>query len=308
MAITLVVYVFLFAATYGVLQLGRGYLLALPIAAVAGLFMVRLFVLFHDCVHQSLFNSPLANKLFGYVCGALSFAAYEQWRHTHLIHHTTAGDLDRRGTGDVWTITVDEYAHASRALRAAYRIVRFPPVLFLVGPVWVFAVAYRFPGRHSRAIDVVSIVITDCIIAGIVVASSLTIGLRDYLLIQLPVLIVGGSVGFWLFYVQHQYEQAYWCRHEEWNRLDSALRGSSYYRLPAIFRWLTCSIGLHHVHHLRPRIPNYRLGGCLQSLPETLRIEPLSVLKSLRSLRLRLWDEQRGVMVGFRSPRAAKAQ
>jgi len=272
--------------------------LTLPAAAL----LIRVFILFHDCCHGSLFASHRANRVIGLMTGVLTFTPYEAWRRSHAGHHTTAGDLDRRGTGDVWTLTVREYARASRATRLAYRVYRHPLFMFGFGPIVSFMIMPRIPSRQSlRQRRVLQNTLwTDLWIAGFAVAVSLAFGVRTYLMIQLPVLWLAAAGGIWLFYVQHQFPGVRWVRHGQWDRIRSALEGSSYYHLPRPLRWVTGDIGLHHIHHLRARIPNYRLQECYNDTPQAQRIAPLTLRRSLACLRLRLWNEDTQRLVGFR--------
>ena len=298
---TLVPYAALWVGMYWIIRLGVSYWVALGLSVVAGGLLVRVFILFHDCCHGSLFASRRANRVWGYVCGILTFTPYEQWRYTHALHHATAGDLDRRGMGDVWTMTVDEYLAAPRVRRLAYRLFRHPAIMFGLGPLGVFLLVNRLPYKGTRKHERYSVWFTNLALLIIVLAASLTIGLGTYIAIQLPILIFGGAAGIWLFYVQHQFEGVYWARYGEWSASKAALEGSSYYRLPKVLQWFTGSIGLHHIHHIRPRIPNYHLQRCYDEVPEVQTVEALTLRSSLRSLGLRLWDEERQKLVGFGS-------
>jgi omega-6 fatty acid desaturase (delta-12 desaturase) len=239
--------------------------------------------------------------VLGRVLGVLVFTPFAEWRHSHLGHHATSGDLDRRGTGDMWTLTVDEYVASSRAVRLRYRLARNPFLMLLFGPLLVFLVSNRIPPRAASRERVMSVVYTDLALAAIVVAAAFTVGLRAYFMIQLPVLFLGGAWGIWLFYVQHQFEPSYWVRGQEWSYERAGLQGSSYYRLPKILQWFSGNIGLHHVHHLRPRIPNYNLQRCLEATPSFQLPRPLTLLRSIRCARLSLWDERAHAFVGFRA-------
>jgi omega-6 fatty acid desaturase (delta-12 desaturase) len=303
---TLVPYVALWAGMYWIMRLGYPYWITLALSVVGGGLLIRIFILFHDCCHGSFFASRRANRIWGYVCGILTFTPYEEWRHTHAIHHATASDLDRRGTGDVWTMTVDEYQAAPRLQRLAYRLFRHPLVLFGLGPVGVFLLAHRLPRRGSRKYERYSVWFTNLALLAIILLASLTIGLGTYVAIQLPILAIGGAAGIWLFYVQHQFEGVYWARYGEWSPTKAALQGSSYYKLPKVLQWFTGSIGLHHIHHARPRIPNYSLQRCYEEVPELQLVESLALRTSLRSLQLRLWDERQQKLVSFRSLRRAR--
>lgn len=273
---------------------GWPYPVTLALAVPATGLQIRIFIFFHDCCHGSYFASARANRIVGLITGVLTLTPFDSWRHSHNVHHATSGDLDRRGTGDVWTMTVDEYLAASRGKRIGYRLVRNPIFLLLVVPVW-FLIAYRIPGRHGAG----SVWLTNAALAGIITAFTLTVGWQTYLMVQLPVALLAWSAGIWLFYVQHQYEGAYWARGDERTVVDAALKGSSYYKLPRVLQWLTGNIGLHHIHHLRPRIPNYHLQACQDAVPVLQQVRPLTLRQSLRSVALHLWDEQQQRLVGF---------
>ncbi len=302
---TLVPYAVLLVAMY--LSITRGFpiwvplILALPAAA----FLVRLFVIFHDCSHGSFFASRRANRIVGTILGVLSFTAYGSWQHGHGVHHSTSGNLDRRTIGEVWTLTVDEYRASPWYTRLGYRIYRNPFFLFGVAPLLLFVIVQRFPHKLSKARQIRSVWITNVLIAAVVVAAAFTIGLPTYLLIQVPIMYFAGMAGIWLFYVQHQFDPGYWERAEEWNSVDSAMEGSSYYKLPKILQWFSANIGLHHVHHLKPRIPNYNLQRCLDTIPELRLKDHLTVRQSVRSIWLNLWDEANGRLIGFRELKTA---
>jgi len=298
---TFVPYVALWVLMVLAVRRGYSYWITLALAVVAAGFLVRIFIFFHDCGHQSFFASRRANAVLGWICGILTFTPFDDWSHGHATHHATAADLDRRGTGDVWTMTVDEYRSAPRGRRLAYRLFRNPFVLLGLGPIGSFLLSARFPHKGASRRDTLSVVLTDLAIAALIGVLSATIGLRTYVLIQLPVILIAGAVGIWLFYVQHQFDGVYWARHETWNRLDAALKGSSYYKLPRLLQWFTGNIGLHHIHHIRPRIPNYNLQRAYDEVPALRTVEPLTLRSSLRSLRMNLWDEARQKLVSFRS-------
>jgi omega-6 fatty acid desaturase (delta-12 desaturase) len=297
---TLVPYAALWVLMVLMVKNGYPYGITLALAMVAGGLLVRIFILFHDCCHGSFFASRRANTLLGAIAGILVFTAFDDWRRAHGRHHATFGDLDRRGTGDIWTMTVAEYRAAPLQKRLAYRLFRNPLVLFGPGPVILFLIINRFPTTGARRRERTSVLLTDLAIVAIFVLAGLTIGLRTYLLIQLPIIFVASCVGMWLFYVQHQFEGVYWARHENWDSMRVALEGSSYYRLPGVLQWFTGNIGLHHVHHVRPRIPNYHLQQCCDGIPALQAVRPLTLRASLRSLRLNLWDETHHKLVGFR--------
>jgi len=275
----------------------------LLLAVPASGFLVRIFILFHDCCHGAFFPSRSANRILGYIAGILVFTAYEDWKRTHVIHHAASGNLDQRGTGDIWTLTVDEYLSASRLKRFGYRLFRNPLVLFTLIPLVLFLVIQRFPSAGAKKRERNSVIYTNLAIAAIAAVISLTLGFQNYLLIQLPIIIMAASAGMWLFYVQHQYEDVYWARQHSWDLTSSGLEGSSYYKLPKVLQWIVGNIGLHHIHHVRANIPNYNLQRCYNEVPALQTVTPITLRKSLKSLWLNLWDEQKQKLVSFRSIR-----
>ncbi len=297
---TFVPYLALWAVLVLLVRRGAPYGIVLLLSLVAAGLQVRIFIMFHDCCHGSFFRSRRANSVLGTVAGVLTFTPFKDWRLAHNVHHATAGDLDRRGVGDVTTMTVAEYRSAPLLRRLRYRAYRHPLVMFVLGPVWVFLISFRFFPKGAKRPERTSVLLTDLLLVAIAGAASWTIGLRTYLLIQMPILLMGGAGGIWLFYVQHQFEKDYWARHETWDPLRAALQGSSFYKLPKVLQWFSGNIGLHHIHHIRPRIPNYNLQRCLDAFPALQGVEPLTLWRSLKSLRLHLWDEASQRMVGFR--------
>lgn len=272
-------------------------LLTVPAAG----FLVRIFILFHDCCHGAFFPSRSANRILGYISGILTFTSYEDWKRTHVIHHAASGNLDRRGTGDIWTLTVEEYLSASRLKRLAYRTFRNPLVLFSIIPLVLFLVLQRFPSQGAKKRERNSVIYTNLALVGVVIMMSLILGFQNYLLIQLPIIIMAASAGMWLFYVQHQYEDVYWARQQNWDLTSSGLEGSSYYKLPKALQWIVGNIGLHHIHHVRANIPNYNLQRCYDEVPALQTVTPLTIRKSLKLLCLNLWDEQKQKLVSFRT-------
>jgi omega-6 fatty acid desaturase (delta-12 desaturase) len=264
----------------------------------AGL-LVRLFIIFHDCGHGSFVRSRLANQLIGIITGLLTFTPYFYWRWQHGVHHRTSGDLDRRGAGDIWMLTVQEYLEASRWRRFAYRLARNPIILFMVAPLIMFAFVQRFAAAEAPARERRSVYFTNIGLALMIMGMCALFGVKVYLLIQLPLLMLSGAAGLWMFYVQHQFDGAYWERREAWDYTAAALQGSSYYKLPRVLQWFSGNIGFHHIHHLSPHIPNYNLQRCHNAATTFGDIRPLTLLGSLRSLRLRLWDEARRELIGY---------
>jgi omega-6 fatty acid desaturase (delta-12 desaturase) len=277
------------------------YWLTLLLSVAAAGFLVRIFILFHDCCHSAFFPSRKANRILGYIAGILTFTPFEDWQRTHVIHHANSGNLDNRGTGDVWTLTVDEYLSAPRLKRFAYRCFRNPLLLFSIAPLALFLLVQRFPSPGARQRERNSVLFTNAAIAAIISVMCLVLGFQNYLLIQLPVIMMAASIGMWLFYVQHQYEDVYWSRQQNWDLTRSGLEGSSYYKLPKVLQWLVANIGLHHIHHVKANIPNYHLQRCLNDIPVLQAVAPITLRASLKSLWLNLWDEQQQRLVSFRS-------
>ena len=281
-------------------SLGVSYWITLALAVLAAGFVVRTFIIFHDCGHGSFFKSRWANDTVGFIAGVFTFTPYYHWRWEHSIHHATSGDLDQRGTGDVWTMTVQEYLEASRGKRFAYRLTRNPVVLFVIAPVLVLLIKQRFPSPTASQRERNSVQWMNLAILGVAIGMSLIFGVRAYLLIQLTVITVAGSAGFWLFYVQHQFEGVYWERSAGWDYTAAALQGSSFYKLPRILQWFTGNIGYHHIHHLSARIPNYNLERCHKAHLLFQGVKPITLFGSLHSLKFRLWDEAQKKLVGYR--------
>ncbi|HKQ97378.1 MAG TPA: fatty acid desaturase [Candidatus Polarisedimenticolia bacterium] len=272
----------------------------LLLSILAGAFLVRVFIIFHDCGHGSFFESRTANDVVGFIAGLLTFTPYYHWRWEHSLHHASAGDLDRRGTGDIWTMTVQEYLESSRWKRFAYALSRNPVILFVIAPVYLFMIRQRFPSSKASPRERWSVIWMNLALLGMAVAASALFGFRAYLAIQLAVVAVAGTAGVWLFYVQHQFDGVYWERRDDWDYTAAALQGSSYYKLPRILQWFSGNIGFHHIHHLSPRIPNYNLERCHRADPLFQRVKPITLIASLKSLTFRLWDEPRGRLVGYR--------
>ena len=295
---TLVPYAALWCLMY--LSLQVSWWLALPLAVLAAGFLVRVFIIFHDCGHGSFLPSRRANDILGFITGVLTFTPYYHWRWEHALHHATSGDLDRRGTGDVWTLTVQEYLEASRWKRFAYRLARNPVILFGLAPLFLFLIKHAISGGQSRA--------AGAALGGLDESGACRRGRRDELGFRpqgvfaaaVVMVMVAGSAGLWLFYVQHQFEGVYWERSEDWDYATAALKGSSFYKLPKVLQWFSGNIGFHHIHHLSPRIPNYHLEKCHRAEPLFQTVKPVTLFGSLKSLTFRLWDEQRRRLVGYR--------
>ncbi len=275
------------------------YLWTLALSVVAAAFLVRLFMLFHDCVHGSFLPSTRVNTWVGRLLGILVFTPFDDWRLSHLRHHVSYANLDTRGFGDIWTLTLREYNQLPRLKRWFYRLYRNPVVLLGFGAIFNFLLSNRLPSRKVQRKERKSVVFTNLAIVGVFLIAAQTIGWQTYLLIQLPVLWLAGMGGIWLFYVQHQFEGGYWARKGDWDPLRAAMEGSSFYQLPTILRWFSANIGYHHIHHLNARIPNYRLPECYNEVSALRAKEPLTLRQSLHSFRLKLWDESQQKMVAF---------
>lgn len=297
LATSAVPYLALTVVMYLCLEVSVWITLALAIPAAG--FLMRTFVVFHDCAHGSLLPTKRGNLWVGRLAGLLVFQPFGNWRHNHAVHHGTAGDLDRRGTGDIATLTVEEYLARPWKSRWGYRLFRSPLVMFGVGPILAMIVSPRFVSWTARPRIRRSVIGTDLSLVVIVGTLCWLIGWRDYLLVWGPAVWIAGAVGIWLFYVQHQFEDAYWQNNGGWDYADAALRGSSYLKLPRVLQFFTGNIGLHHVHHLNARIPNYNLQHAHDGNPVFASVPTISLRDGMRAHRLKLWDEQRGRLVSF---------
>jgi omega-6 fatty acid desaturase (delta-12 desaturase) len=280
-------------------SLGISYWLTLALAIPAAGFMVRIFIIFHDCGHGSFFPSRRANSIVGFIGGLFTLTPYDHWNHKHAIHHASCGDLDRRGMGDIWTLTVNEYQDLSRWERFKYKLFRNPIIMFVIGPAFLFFIQNRFVTGKATSRERFYVYATNLGILVIAISASMLIGLDSYLMILLPVIIFGCTAGVWLFYVQHQFEDVYWSRHDSWSFQDAALEGSSFYKLPKILQWFSGNIGFHHIHHLSSRIPNYNLELCHEEIPEFQKVKPLTFFESLKCINFRLLDEENNRLVGY---------
>jgi omega-6 fatty acid desaturase (delta-12 desaturase) len=306
-AVEIVITVIPFVASWALaaVLLVAGHWWGLIFTVPAAAFLVRLFALQHDCGHGSLFGSRGLNDWTGRILGVLTFTPYDYWRRTHAVHHASSGNLGKRGIGDVMTLTLSEYRARSRWGRAQYWLYRHPVVLFGLGPAWLFLCQHRLPVglMRSGALPWASALLTNL---GIVIPAILLIwlmGVGSFLLVQLPITLMAATAGVWLFYVQHQFDGTHWAEAEDWEFGHAALHGSSNYELPMVLRWLTGNIGIHHVHHLSSRIPFYRLPEVLKDHPELAEVGRLTVLDSLKTVQLVLWDESAGRLISFRDAR-----
>lgn len=295
---TILPFIFLWFLAYKSLSISIWLTLLLTI--VASGFIIRIFIIFHDCTHYSFFKSNRANRIVGTITGVITLFAYEKWKRNHAIHHATSSNLDKRGTGDVWVMTVDEYLTASFWKRLAYRLYRNPIVMFGLGPLYLFLISNRFnrKGAHLRErMNTYLINVSIVLIYGTII---LLIGWKAFLIIQVPMLFISGSLGIWLFYVQHQFEDSYFEEEKEWDFVKAAVDGSSYYKLPKVLQWITGNIGYHHVHHLSPRVPNYHLEEAHESTPPLQKATTITLATSLTSIRFRLYDEKTRSFISFR--------
>lgn len=281
-------------------SLSVSYLLAVVPSLLAAGFMTRIFIIFHDCTHYSFFKSRRANRIVGTCMGVLTLFPFDQWGHDHAIHHATSGNLDKRGTGDIWTLTVDEYVAAPLRLRLAYRLYRNPFVMFGLGPIYVFLLKNRFNRKGARQKERMNTYLTNIIIVAVVAILCWAIGWQSFLLVHGTIFLIAGSVGIWLFYVQHTFEDSYFEEDKDWEYVKAAVEGSSFYKLPKILQFLTGNIGFHHVHHLSPRVPNYKLEEAHNNTLPLKNVTTITLATSLRSLRFRLWDEKSNNFVSFK--------
>lgn len=275
--------------------------LALVGAVPASVFLVRLFMLQHDCGHGSMFSSRRVNDWAGRFLGVLTLTPYDYWRFSHAQHHASSGNLDRRGMGDIDTLTVEEYRGLSRTDRIKYRLYRHPLVMLGIGPAYMFLLRHRVPSGALKmgGIPLRSVIATNICVALLWAGIIYTLGIGVFTFVYLPIVIFSSSLGVWLFFIQHQFDETHWSRNEDWSREDAALHGSSYYDLPRPLMWLTGNIGIHHVHHLSSRIPFHKLPQVLSDHPELKEIGRLTLWDSLRCIRLTLWDEQSNELISF---------
>ena len=285
------------------LSLSVSYWITLGLALLAAGFLVRIFIIFHDCGHGSFFKSSRASRIIGTILGSLVFTPYEFWTNDHAAHHRTVGNLDKRGSGDVWTVTKEEYRSMSRLKKFHYRLYRHPVVLFLIGPFFFFVIFYRIPRKKMTRDERRGIHLTNLIVAIWVTGLILLMGWKAYLMIQLPVIFLATSAGVWLFYVQHQFEDVIWTRQQAWDYEKMALEGSSYLKFPKLLQWFSGNIGFHHIHHLSPKIPNYKLEQCHRENDMLRQVRPVTFWPSLRTHRFRLWDEETGKLISFKQLR-----
>ncbi|MEO3997868.1 fatty acid desaturase [Mesorhizobium sp. CAU 1732] len=304
LAITIIPFALLWTLAAAAVHYGYWFVgLALTVPA-AGL-LLRLFMIQHDCGHGAFFAHRRGDDWTGRFLGVLTLTPYAYWRRAHAAHHATAGNLDERGVGDITTLTVKEYSERSTMGKIGYRLYRHPVVMFGIGPIWLFGLKQRLPFGMMRSVEPwISTMATNVALMALVSALIWTVGLVPFLLVHIPIVVLAGSAGIWLFYVQHQFEETHWSNGEDWDFRDAALHGSSFYDLPAALNWLTGNIGVHHVHHLSSRVPYYRLPEVLNDYPELRNTGRITILESLRCVKLTLWCEERRRLISFREARA----
>jgi acyl-lipid omega-6 desaturase (Delta-12 desaturase) len=295
---TLGPYLLLWYAAY--LSLSVSYWLTLPILVVASGFLIRTFIIFHDCCHQAFFNSRKANDILGTITGVMTHVPYEQWKNSHSIHHATSSNLDKRGVGDIWMMTVNEYESASKWRQLSYRLYRHPITMFGLGPIFVFLFQYRFNRKEARRKERLNTYLTNVLLIVFYAVMCWAVGWQTFVLIQGPIFFLSGLFGIWLFYVQHTFEDSYFENEEDWSYVKAAVEGSSYYQLPKPLQWITGNIGFHHVHHLSPKVPNYNLEKAHDATPPLRHATTISLSTSLKSLKFHLWDESNKTFISFR--------
>jgi acyl-lipid omega-6 desaturase (Delta-12 desaturase) len=282
-------------------SLALPYIVTLLLAIPAAGLLVRTFIIMHDCGHGSFFKSRRANEIVGWITGVLTLTPFAQWRYDHALHHASSGDLDRRGHGDIDTITVAEYLARPAKARRKYRFVRHPLVMLGLGPIYLMLNQRRLlKNVHLNQLQKFSVYSTNAGIAAIVIGFSLWIGFGNFMMVYFPAIYLAAAAGIMLFYVQHQFEDTYWNEHQEWDYATAAIHGSSYFKMNPVLQWFTGNIGLHHVHHLGPRIPNYNLQRCHEENELFHSVTVLTVADALRTLRLKLWDEETRQLVPIR--------
>lgn len=285
-------------------SLSTSIFLTLIFDLAAALFLIRIFIIFHDCCHQSFFKNKTANKILGTITGIVTLFPFSQWKHSHSIHHATSSNLDKRGVGDMWVLTVEEYISASVWTKLAYRLYRNPLIMFGFGPIYIVLIANRFNAKNAKLKERLNTYITNIAIVGISALFCWQIGWENFLIIQGPIFFVSAALGIWLFYVQHQFEDTYFEEDENWDYVKAAVEGSSFYKLPKLLQWLTGNIGYHHVHHLSPRVPNYHLEDVHNNTLPLQNVPTITLKTSLSSLKFRLWDQENKKFISFKELKA----
>jgi omega-6 fatty acid desaturase (delta-12 desaturase) len=296
---SLIPYIILWYLMYRSLE--YSYWITILLGLIASGFLIRLFIIFHDCGHGSFFKSKKYNDLTGILIGILTFTPYHKWHRQHHIHHNTNGNLDKRGTGDIWTMTVDEYKRSSAWVKLAYRTFRNPLILLIMGPIYMILIQNRFTKKQMALNERLNVWLTNAGILFTGTLFSVFFGLKAYLSIQLPVIFIAHVIGIWLFYIQHQFEDVVWERTSEWDYKTAAIKGSSFLKLHPVLQWFTGNIGFHHIHHLSSRIPNYNLPVCHNENEMFRNVKPIAMFQAFKTLRLNLWDETNRRMTSFRN-------
>jgi omega-6 fatty acid desaturase (delta-12 desaturase) len=304
---TLIPYIVLTLGTFYLGSIGVPYLALLPLNIIGAGLMVRLFIFFHDCTHQSFVASKKGNDIIGTILGVFVFTAYEPWKKEHSIHHGAVGNLERRGVGDIWTLTTSEYEDLKWYKQFLYRLFRHPAFLFTVAPVFLFVVLQRIPKKTAGKKEVRSIILTNLLLAAYVIGMIAIFGPAAFILNQLTIIALASSAGVWLFYVQHQFEEVYWENGEEWDIVAAALQGSTFYKLPLVFEWVSGYIGYHHIHHLNAHIPNYNLKPCYQAFDSLKEIKTVTLMESFKLANLSFYDENERQMITYRQYKERKA-
>lgn len=281
------------------------YIITLFLIIIASGFLVRIFIIFHDCGHGSFFKSKKTNHIVGIICGILAYTPYDKWHSQHSGHHATTVNLDKRGIGDVWTMTVNEYKNSSKGKRFFYRAFRNPFIMFTVGPLFMIIVQNRFSKKSLTPKERWNVYFTNIVLLLMAIGMSFLIGIKAFLIIQIPLIVISHVIGLWLFYIQHQFEDVSWDRADTWDYKTAAIQGSSFLKLPGILQWFTGNIGFHHVHHLSPRIPNYYLARCQYENDMFKDVKPITLISTFKALNLSLWDEANHQLVRFRKITAA---
>ncbi|ERJ10918.1 fatty acid desaturase [Haloplasma contractile] len=292
--------------TFAYLSLSISYFLSLLFIILSALMLIRIFIIFHDCCHNSFFKRIKTNQLVGTILGVLTVFPYSQWKRNHNTHHATSGNLDKRGVGDLWILTVNEYNDASTGMKVKYRLYRNPIIMFFIGPIYEFLIKQRFNQRGVRLSERLNTYLINIMILTLYTVLILTIGWQSFLLIQLPVFLISGSLGIWLFFIQHQFEDSYFKWNKEWEFVKAAVEGSSFYRLPKLLQWVTGNIGYHHVHHLSPTIPNYNLETAHKNSEALKHVPTVTLRSSLKSIKFKLWDEVNSKFLTFKEYKKLK--
>ncbi|WP_210471353.1 fatty acid desaturase [Sporosarcina sp. 6E9] len=280
-------------------SLSVSFWLMLPFAIIAAGFVIRTFIIFHDCTHGSFFRNRKANDIVGTITGVLTLFAYSKWKREHAIHHASSSNLDKRGVGDIWVMTVDEYVAASKWTRFTYRLYRNPLVMFGIGPLFLVLISSRFNRKDARQKERNNTYLTNAILVVLYTLLILLIGWQAFVIVQGTIMFVAGALGIWLFYIQHTFEDSYFEEESEWDYVKAAVDGSSYYKLPKVLQWATGNIGFHHVHHLSPRVPNYNLEVAHESVPPLHNATTITIKTSLESLKYKLYDPKKKGFVTF---------